>query len=212
MYKCYCSNIFFILLWQKCFSISGVATTELLRFLRMMFVMIGDLTESELITRVGKTFPLSLPTVKGILGIDINAFKINAVCSKCSAIYKKQVCTKTLPDRRKVVVFQSLFSSLKTIFNSEDFKGKCERWRKQYEQTDSKNEMREIYDGKVSNEFQNFDGKPFLCQQDNCALILNVDWFNPLTHLPGSIGALYCVFANLPQDEKFKRQNIVLLV
>jgi hypothetical protein len=39
----------------------------------------------------------------------------------------------------------------------------------------------------------------------------NVDWFNPFKHAPGSIGALYCVFANLPREERYKRENILLL-
>lgn len=71
--------------------------------------------------------------------------------------------------------------------------------------------MRDIYDGKICKEFQNFDGKPFLSQQNSYALMLNVDWFNPFKHSPGSIGALYCVFANLPRNERYKRENIVLL-
>ena len=41
--------------------------------------------------------------------------------------------------------------------------------------------------------------------------MLNVDWFNSFKHSPGSVGAFYCVFANLPREERYKRENIVLL-
>ena len=41
--------------------------------------------------------------------------------------------------------------------------------------------------------------------------MLNVNWFNPFKHSPGSIGAVYCVLANLPRNERYKRENILLL-
>ena len=40
---------------------------------------------------------------------------------------------------------------------------------------------------------------------------MNVDWFNPFKHSPGSVGAFYCVFANLPREERYKRENVALL-
>mgnify|MGYP002803532383 CR=1 FL=1 len=251
-----CSDIiaalsFFILLWQRCFSVSGVAISAVLKFFKMIFVMIGDLTGLELVKTIGNQFPTSLKTIKKLLGVNGNEFRTCAVCPKCNAIYEKQSCTKTLPDGRvvsrtctnvewpnhprkdnqspcgeklmkkvrgktgtifwyprKVAVFQSLFSSLKRIFNSQNFQEKCELWRNE---DDSNGEMRDIYDGKVWRDFQNFDGKPFLSQKHNYALLLNVDWFNPFKHSPGSIGAVYCVFANLPRNERYKRENILLL-
>ena len=102
-----CGNIitalsFFILLRQRCFSISGVAISAMLKFLKMMFVMFGDLTGSELAQTIGNQFPVSLQTIKTLLRIDGNGFKIYAVCTKCNAIYEKQYCTKILPDGRVV--------------------------------------------------------------------------------------------------------------
>ena len=40
---------------------------------------------------------------------------------------------------------------------------------------------------------------------------MNVDWFNPFKHAPGSVGAVNCVFANLPREERYKRKNVLLL-
>ena len=53
-----CSNViaalsFFILLWQRCFSVFGVAISAVLKFFKMVFVMIGDLTGSELVNTIG---------------------------------------------------------------------------------------------------------------------------------------------------------------
>lgn len=176
----------------------------------MTFVMIGDITGSELTKTVGDKFPVSLQTIKNLLGIDGNTFQVHAVCPKCSAIYDKKFCTKTLPDGsvvsktctnvewpnhprhdnrspcgeklmkkvrgktgnlfwypKKVAVFQSLFSSMKKFLNNENFKEKCERWRNQDEQCSNDDEMKDIYDEKIWKKFQNFDGKPFLSQQNS---------------------------------------------
>ena len=66
---------FFILLWQNSFSVSGVAISALLKFLKMTFVMIGDVTGSELMRTIGNNVPVSLQTVKVLLGIEGSAFK-----------------------------------------------------------------------------------------------------------------------------------------
>ena len=34
---------------------------------------------------------------------------------------------------------------------------------------------------------------------------------HPFKHSPGSIGAVYCVFAHLPRNESYNRENILLL-
>ena len=72
-------------------------------------------------------------------------------------------------------------------------------------------ELADIHDGKVWKEFQEYEGRPFLKKRNNLALIMNVDWFNPFKHAPGSVGAVYCVFANLPREERYKRENVLLL-
>ena len=86
--------------------------------------------------------------------------------------------------------------------------GKRELWRNE---ASSNDEMRDIHDGKVRKDFQNFHGKPFFSRENNYALMFNVDWFNPFKHSLGSIGAVYCVFANLPRNESYKKENILLL-
>lgn len=207
--------------------------------------MLGDLSGSELIKSIGQIFPVSLPTIKGLLGINGGDFKIYSMCSKCYAIYAKEDCTKTLLDGRvvsqtcskvswprhpqigrwtlcgerlikkvrgksgnffwyprKVYVYQSLMMALKKFVNNENISDKCDRWRKTCEGAST--DFKDIYDRKVWKEFQTYDGKPFLKDRNNFALLLNVDWFNPYKHSPGSIGAIYCVFANFPEMKDTK--------
>jgi hypothetical protein len=41
--------------------------------------------------------------------------------------------------------------------------------------------------------------------------MLNVDWFQPFKHTNCSIGVIYLAFFNLPREERFKCQNIILV-
>ena len=41
-------------------------------------------------------------------------------------------------------------------------------------------------------------------------LTLNIDWFQPFTHIEYSIGAIYLAIKNLPRNERFKEENIIL--
>ena len=41
--------------------------------------------------------------------------------------------------------------------------------------------------------------------------MLNVDWFQPYKHTQSSVGALYLAIMNLPYDQRFKRENVILL-
>ena len=41
--------------------------------------------------------------------------------------------------------------------------------------------------------------------------MLNIDWFQPCTLLEDSVGAIYLAIMNLPYEQRFKRENIILL-
>lgn len=41
--------------------------------------------------------------------------------------------------------------------------------------------------------------------------MLNVDWFQPFKHTNYSVGAIYLSVLNLPREERFKRENIMLI-
>lgn len=54
------------------------------------------------------------------------------------------------------------------------------------------------------------DGEPFLAAPNNFGLMLNVDWFQPTLHGSDSIGVIYMVVMNLPRDERFKPENLIV--
>ena len=41
--------------------------------------------------------------------------------------------------------------------------------------------------------------------------MLNIDWFQPYALLEYSVGAIYLAIMNLPYEQRFKRENIILL-
>ena len=41
--------------------------------------------------------------------------------------------------------------------------------------------------------------------------MLNLDWFQPFEHTTDSIGAMYLSIVNLPRQERFRKENIILL-
>ena len=69
------------------------------------------------------------------------------------------------------------------------------------------------YDGKIWQDFQNYEGKPFLSQPFcyQYGLMLNIDWFRPCKHTEYSIGAIYLTVMNLPRFVRFKQENVLLI-
>ena len=68
--------------------------------------------------------------------------------------------------------------------------------------------LADIYDGRVWSDFQSsgFLEAPF------CYLLtLNVDWFQPFTHIEYSVGVMYLTVQNLPHNERYKEENIILV-
>lgn len=41
--------------------------------------------------------------------------------------------------------------------------------------------------------------------------MLNFDFFQPFKHVTNSYGVLYMTLLNLPRDQRFKRENVLLL-
>ena len=108
----------------------------------------------------------------------------------------------------KTYNYQSLKSALKWCVSRPDFEKKCEEWRSRVIPEDV---MTEIYDGRIWKEFCDPEKYNFLNHPNNYALMLNVDLFQPYTHVNYSVGAVYLVFLNLPVQERFKRGNVILV-
>ena len=64
---------------------------------------------------------------------------------------------------------------------------------------------------RVWKEFQHVDGEPFLAAPNNFGLMLNVDWFQPTKHGSDTIGVIYMVVMNLPREERFKPENLIVV-
>ena len=94
------------------------------------------------------------------------------------------------------------------MIKRKDFFKKCELWRTRQQHPGI---YSDIYDGKIWAEFQDPDGIPFLSLPYNYAFQLNVDWFNPYKHTKHSEGAIYLSILNLPRQERYLQENIILV-
>ena len=68
----------------------------------------------------------------------------------------------------------------------------------------------DLYDGEVWNDFMSIDGLPFLAAPFNYAFHLNFDSFQPFKHTQHSEGAIYLSILNLPRQERFLKENVIL--
>ena len=41
--------------------------------------------------------------------------------------------------------------------------------------------------------------------------MINVDWFQPFTHVKYSVGVVCLVILNLPREERYKLENIIVV-
>ena len=63
--------------------------------------------------------------------------------------------------------------------------------------------MLDVYDGDVWKEFLCVQGRPFLSQSNNLALVLNVDWFRPFERSQYSVGVMYFTILNRPREVRY---------
>ena len=105
--------------------------------------------------------------------------------------------------------YKKLTDSLSDFLNRPGFFNRCELWRNRHVDDGV---YSDVYDGRVWKEFQVYEGVPFLAYPYNFGLILNVDWFQPsYKHSTYSIGVIYIAFFNLPRQERYLAENIVLI-
>ena len=87
----------------------------------------------------------------------------------------------------KVYCYHPLKASLSILFSRTGFFSLTERWRNRDISTEM---MGDIYDGKVWQEFMQVNGRAFLTNPFNLLLSLNVDWFQPFSHVTDSVGVV----------------------
>ena len=84
----------------------------------------------------------------------------------------------------------------------------CEQWR---ERTVEENILADVYDGQIWKDFLRYKGKDYLSAPRNLAFAINVDWFQPFKRRNDrSVGVIYLVLLNLPREERFKWENIIV--
>lgn len=111
---------------------------------------------------------------------------------------------------KQVYCVRKLTDSLQVLINKLDFMENCGRWRSRSTQL-PENVLGDCFEGRVWKEFQYVDGEPFLAIPNNFGLMLNVDWFQPTKHGSNSIGVIYMVVMNLPREERFKTENLIVV-
>ena len=98
--------------------------------------------------------------------------------------------------------------SMQRLLSQPDFFRVCELWRSRRV---DEGIMRDVYDGKIWNDFQSFNGQPFLSESSNYALMLNMDFFQHYKHVQYSLGAIYLTVLNLPRGIRNKTSNVILV-
>lgn len=130
----------------------------------------------------------------------------------CGALLLKEVRfqSKVQLLARKVYPYRSLKDALTLLVSRPGFLSLCEHWRERAKNIPT-NTLADVYDGKVWNDFTSEKYEYFLQSSGNLVLSLNFDFFQPFTRTQYSIGALYLVILNLPRDERYKIENIILI-
>ena len=109
---------------------------------------------------------------------------------------------------RLIYCYCSVIESLKGMIGKSGFIDRCEQWR---QQPSPDGVYSDIYDGNVWKEFLSVDGVLFLSAPFNFALQLNVDLFQPFKHTQHAEGVIYLSILNLPRQERFLKQYILLV-
>ena len=71
--------------------------------------------------------------------------------------------------------------------------------------------MADVFDGKVWKEFLDSDGNAFFSTAGILGVMLNVDSFQRYKHTNHSCGVIYLVLMNLPREEWFKPENVIIV-
>ena len=101
-----------------------------------------------------------------------------------------------------------LIKSLSRLLSKENFVQACEKWRSRLTLDQH---LGDIYDGSVWKFYNSSAGNNFLASPYHYLLTMNVDWFEPFERGVYSVGAIYLTVQNLPRDERYKPENIILV-
>lgn len=131
-------------------------------------------------------------------------------CQACNvSLYKNP--TAAFPTAYKTYMYNSVINTLKTFFLRKNFVENIKKWTTRDASTGA---LRDIYDGRVWNEFKlnAGDALPFVKESVyNLMLTINIDWFQPYKGTQYSVGAIYLTIQNLPREVRNLRNNIIFV-
>ena len=108
----------------------------------------------------------------------------------------------------KLYCFNSVIDQVEGLLKRPGVPEMCEQWR---ERQVNDNIVADVYDGSIWRDFLKYKGKDFLNAPRNLAFAINVDWFQPFKRRNDrSVGVIYLVLLNLPREERFKWENIIV--
>jgi len=108
----------------------------------------------------------------------------------------------------KLYCFSSIINQVETLLKRSGIPEMCEEWRSRHVEEGL---MADIYDGAIWKKFLKYKGEDFLNKARNLAFAINVDWFQPYKHRKDrSVGVIYLVLLNLPRQERYKWDNVIV--
>ena len=133
---------------------------------------------------------------------------------ECGALLLKKVRSgrncKLVPI--KAYPYQPLRISLGRLVKKKGFIEACEQWR-QRQPSIPQSYYGDVYDAQVWNDFgaRSPSCSMFLSSPYCYMFTLNVDWFQPFIHTEYSLGAIYLTIQNLPREQRYKEENVILV-
>lgn len=109
---------------------------------------------------------------------------------------------------KQMYCYKKVIESIQDLLHKKNFINDCEKWR---DRNLPDSTLGDVYEGQVWKDFQTVNGEPFLSAPNNFGLMLNVDWFQPTKHGIHSIGVIYMVVMNLPREQRFKLENVIVV-
>lgn len=139
-----------------------------------------------------------------------NSKRDNARCKCGCVLFEKHMLKKGhwwKPKKR--YFYQSVIDRLSQMMKrGPEFVEMLDHWR--HIDPDPSDYLRDFYDGKLWAEWTRDDG--VLVELGGIAFILNYDGFNPFGNcVDYSMGTIYLSIANLPREERYRRENVIIV-
>lgn len=130
---------------------------------------------------------------------------------ECGAQLLKKVilsCGKVCFYPHKLYCFNSVIEQVERLLKRPGVPEMCEQWREREVNEDI---LADVYDGDIWRDFLKYKGTDYLNTPRNLAFAINIDWFQPFKRRNDrSVGVIYLVLLNLPREQRFKWENIIV--